>query len=109
MYELQAELHLMDDHQNDGHVPRSVVWYHPEHITCRAQGVAESGEESSTLCSQVLQKETTHCARLRYLPHVRIRHVQETEYVSLPCLALPRGQASCVRIEWGTVTMYVKR
>ena len=40
---------------------------------------------------------------------VCIRHMKEFPGVCLlPCLALLRGQASCVRIEWGTVTTYVK-
>ena len=41
MHELQIEWYLMNDHQNDGHIPRSIVWYHPKHIACRAQGIAE--------------------------------------------------------------------
>ena len=41
--EQQAGLHLMDDHQNDGDISRSIVWHHPKDIACRAPAIRDIG------------------------------------------------------------------
>ena len=88
----------MDDHQNDGHISRSIVGHHTKDIACSRDNCSGQmrdvegvfyGPVHGLADTQVLQAET------------------RAVLLILPCMALLRGHASCDRIEWGTVTKYV--